>query len=73
MPGQRVPGGVYPPQAACHPLYAGTPIQSQPAQPPEPLRTLKDVVRGLGGRLQPTPDLFPVGIEEEIPDLEIDQ
>jgi hypothetical protein len=54
-------------------LFAQEPQPSQPPQPPQPLRTLKDVVRSLGGKLQPTPDLFPVGIEEEMPDLEIDQ
>jgi hypothetical protein len=54
-------------------LFAQAPQPTQPPQPPEPLRTLKDVVRNLGGRLQPTPDLFHVGIEDEIPDLEIDQ
>jgi hypothetical protein len=54
-------------------LFAQEPQSSQPPQPPQPLRTLKDVVRNLGGKLQPTPDLFPVGIEDEIPDLEIDQ
>jgi hypothetical protein len=54
-------------------LFAQVPQSSQPPQPPEPLRTLKDVVRSLRGKLQPTPDLFHVGIEDEIPDLEIDQ
>jgi hypothetical protein len=28
--------------------------------PPEPLRTLKDVVRNLGEALQPNPDAFPI-------------
>lgn len=54
-------------------LLAHDPQPSQPPPAPEPLRTLKDVVRSLGDRLQPTPDLFPVGIEEELPDLESGQ
>jgi hypothetical protein len=44
--------------------------EQPPPAPPQPLRTLKEVVRSLGQTPQPPPDLFPVGIEEELPDLE---
>jgi hypothetical protein len=46
--------------------------ESAPA-PPEPLRTLTDVVRNLKDTLQPAPDDFPIGIDDEIPDLESNQ
>jgi hypothetical protein len=49
------------------------PPVNEPPPAPEPLRTLKDVVRSLGKAPQPPPDLFPVGIEDELPDLESDQ
>jgi hypothetical protein len=52
-------------------------MQPQPAAPPDesrdpsqPLRTLKDVVRNLKDTLQPNPDDLPIGIDDELPDIE---
>jgi hypothetical protein len=40
--------------------------EQQPAAPPEPLRTLEDVVRDLGDPFQPHPDVTPLGIDEPL-------
>jgi hypothetical protein len=41
---------------------------SEPAPPPQPMRTLKDVVRALGDTLQPRPDGIPIGFDDELPE-----
>jgi hypothetical protein len=38
--------------------------------PPQPLRTLRDVVEALGDTLQPQPDDLPIGLDDELVDSE---
>jgi hypothetical protein len=44
--------------------------EKQPEAPRQPLRTLDEVVRDLGDPFQPSPDETPLGIDDELPDIE---
>jgi hypothetical protein len=42
----------------------------EPAAPPEPLMTPTQVIEALRDRLQPMPDATPLGIDDDLPDVE---